>query len=139
MQNQPSMSSPELPLPLGPENSKKEQITNLPSPEVQSVKAELPGASDPTALASTTVPLQDLSAQAASQAIPIQQPAVNDGSHSTIDDVDVLQKEWVERAKAIVARTGQDPRIQSKELGKFKAEYVHKRFHKEVKTAEDAA
>ncbi len=52
-------------------------------------------------------------------------------------DADLIEKAWVEKAKAIVARTRQDPYAQSRELSKFKADYIKKRYNREVKLAEE--
>lgn len=139
-----SPQSPELPLPAmqgGEQTHSYTDTAPVPlTPEHQPGVMESPGSSpvappvvDDASGGGTT---PDPSALAALQ-IPPQTPAVDDSS--SVDDVDVIQKEWVERAKAIVNKTSQDPRLQSSELGKFKAEYVQKRFHKELKTTEDAA
>ncbi|HSX45108.1 MAG TPA: hypothetical protein VLF39_03320 [Candidatus Saccharimonadales bacterium] len=55
------------------------------------------------------------------------------------DDNDLIEKEWVERAKRIVESTKADPRVQNQEIGRYKAEYIKKRFNKDIKTATDSA
>ena len=52
------------------------------------------------------------------------------------DDVDLIEKEWVIKAKDIVARTRDDPNLQSKEMNKFKADYLKTRFSKDLKVSE---
>ena len=52
------------------------------------------------------------------------------------DDNDLIEKEWVSRAKEIVEKTKEDPYIQSQELTKFKADYMLKRYNKELKISE---
>jgi hypothetical protein len=52
------------------------------------------------------------------------------------DDADLIEKEWVVKAKQIVERTRDDPFTQSKELNKMKADYIHKRYNKQIKLAE---
>jgi hypothetical protein len=49
------------------------------------------------------------------------------------DDVDLIEKEWVDRAKAIVEATQDDPHKQKSEISKVKAEYIQKRFNKTIK------
>lgn len=49
------------------------------------------------------------------------------------DDNDLIEKEWVQKAKAIVAKTKEDPYTQNKEMSRYKADYVKKRFNKDVK------
>lgn len=53
------------------------------------------------------------------------------------DDGDLIEKEWVVRAKQIVDRTRQDPYQQTKELHKFKAEYMKKRYNKIIEPVEE--
>jgi len=52
------------------------------------------------------------------------------------DDTDLIEKEWVNKAKQIVEQTREDPYNQSKELTKFKAEYMQKRYNKALKLSE---
>ena len=47
-------------------------------------------------------------------------------------NVDVIEKEWVEKAKSIVAKTKDDPREQAVELTGMKREYIEKRFGKSL-------
>lgn len=49
------------------------------------------------------------------------------------DDVDVIEKEWVAKAKEIVARTKDDPSEQSNQLMYFRHDYMKKRYGKEIK------
>jgi hypothetical protein len=49
------------------------------------------------------------------------------------DDKDVIEPEWVHKAKAIVLTTSDDPYKQSEELTVFKADYMQKRYNKTVK------
>lgn len=49
------------------------------------------------------------------------------------DDTDLIEKEWVDKAKAIVDRTRNDPYKQSEELTMVKADYMKKRYNKTIK------
>lgn len=49
------------------------------------------------------------------------------------DDVDVIEKEWVDKAKQIVNQTKSDPHLQEKEVGKLQADYLAKRYNKTIK------
>jgi hypothetical protein len=49
------------------------------------------------------------------------------------DDVDVIEKIWVQKAKTIVNETKDDPRKQSTELSNMKRDYIKKRFNKDIK------
>lgn len=87
---------------------------------------------------------EPLSAVPASQATPTNplpvQPATGAGSgqmHTTSaysgDQADDLDREWIAKAKRIVEETKHDPYLQSKEIGKAKADYLRIRFNKHIK------
>lgn len=58
--------------------------------------------------------------------------ASSDDGHLIADDNDVIEKEWVDRAKKIIAATTNDPYVESQELSKLKASYMKKRFNKDL-------
>lgn len=58
------------------------------------------------------------------------------GSPLIADDGDLIEKEWVEKAKEIVNRTRQDPHKQNREINQFKADYLKKRYNKDIKLSE---
>lgn len=62
--------------------------------------------------------------------LPVSSPAI-------AEDNDLIEKAWVDKAKEIVSKTKNDPFVQNKELNRFKADYIKKRYNKEVKLAED--
>jgi hypothetical protein len=70
------------------------------------------------------------------QKIPVQtqssSPAISAGLPA--QDTDLIEKEWVLRAKSIVAQTQDDPYRQKKEMSKMKADYIKKRFNKTLPT-----
>ena len=73
---------------------------------------------------------------------PLQQtantPTTDDGTMPMIaDDADLIEKEWVLKAKEIVARTRHDPYEQNKQVESFKADYMKKRYNKDIKLTED--
>jgi hypothetical protein len=49
------------------------------------------------------------------------------------EDSDLIEKEWVQKAKAIVDQTRNDPYIQNREISKVKATYIKKRYNKDIK------
>ncbi len=82
-------------------------------------------------------------------AIPIPQPLPPIGSTTVqtdqasaqssalmADDADLIEKEWVVRAKAIVTQTKDDPHKQNQEMNKVKADYLKKRYNKDLKISE---
>lgn len=70
------------------------------------------------------------------QHAPIAPIAPVTGIPVSADDVDLIEKEWVEKAKEIVDRTQGDPYAQSKQLSQMKAEYIKKRYNRDLKVSE---
>lgn len=76
----------------------------------------------------SSVPPQDNSVASSSQAaVSIQVP--DDAS-----DADLIEKEWVIKAKDIVHHTQNNPHEQQNAMSKFKADYMKKRYNKDIKT-----
>jgi hypothetical protein len=51
------------------------------------------------------------------------------------DDNDLIEKEWVIKAKEIVEKTKHDPHLQNQEISKVKANYLKKRYNKDLKVS----
>lgn len=49
------------------------------------------------------------------------------------EDSDLIEKEWVDRAKQIVEHTREDPYEQQRALSEMKADYLKKRYNKDIK------
>lgn len=58
------------------------------------------------------------------------------GQQLIADDTDLIEKEWVIKAKAIVAHTKDDPYRQNEEMTKMKADYLKTRYNKDLKGSE---
>lgn len=74
--------------------------------------------------------------------VPAQQPVpttvtqndnLADSTPLTAADEDLIEMEWVHKAKKIVSETKTDPYLQEREVSKLQASYLHKRYGKEVK------
>lgn len=52
-------------------------------------------------------------------------------------DEDLIEKEWVEKAKKVIAETRHDPHLQEAEVSKLQADYLQKRYGKTVKLPSD--
>ncbi|MCA9313279.1 hypothetical protein H6801_02595 [Candidatus Nomurabacteria bacterium] len=90
--------------------------------------------------ASPVIPIQQSQqAQIASQqpvaAVNAPVVASSSGSVAIADDVDVIEKEWVDKAKSIVNQTKGDPYHQEKQVSELQADYLKKRYNKSVKLA----
>jgi len=53
------------------------------------------------------------------------------------DDKDLIEQEWVDKAKAIIEKTKEDPHLQNQELSEVKADYIKKRYNKDIDVAKD--
>jgi hypothetical protein len=72
---------------------------------------------------------------------PVHQPAQDNQAQPqvqmsaaplTADDNDLIEKEWVVRAKEIVSSTRQDPYQQNRSIMRLRADYLKKRYNKDV-------
>ncbi len=55
----------------------------------------------------------------------------------TADDGDLIEKEWVNKAKRIIEANREDPRSQSTELTLVKSDYLKQRYNKTIKLSEE--
>lgn len=69
--------------------------------------------------------------------LPQQQPVATDDNPLIAADDEVIEQDWVQKAKKIVAQTKGDPYNQEKEVGKLQADYIKKRYGKDIKLASD--
>lgn len=60
-----------------------------------------------------------------------------DDSPMIADDTDLIEKEWVEKAKQLVEQTKNDPYKQNQEINKIKATYIKKRYNKDIQISSD--
>lgn len=104
-----------------------------PRQEQMAVPTEKPGSSAPATGTlpapvplPTALPKADTTLDAPVVGAPTNGPAI-------ADDVDVIEKEWVQKAKTIVNQHKHDPYNQEKETSKLQADYLKKRYGKEVK------
>ncbi len=112
-------------MPISPEtapSTSQERSFETPSapgsPTIQPVLAVQP-----------TSPPANPAPQVVSQVSPVADPMM-------ADDVDVIEKEWVDKAKHIVNSTKTDPYQQEQEVSKLQADYLQKRYNKTIKLAE---
>jgi hypothetical protein len=58
------------------------------------------------------------------------------GSPVIAGDDDLIEKEWVDKAKKIVAETKDDPYRREEQVSKLQADYIKKRYGRELGAAE---
>lgn len=70
---------------------------------------------------------------------PVVQDDTDDSTTIPVDDTplianddDLIEKEWVDKAKKIISETKDDPFRREKEVGKLQIEYVKKRYGRHI-------
>ncbi len=140
---------PKLPAPhLSPEHAPSGQISNIesfplpPSPEAGLERAEKPmeqqGEAAPRA---ANVAPAVLPTPVVVPSVPT--PVTDDSSSQSNSDVplvaaddDLIEKEWVDKAKKIIAETKDDPHRREQEVGKLQTDYLKKRYGKDLGVTE---
>lgn len=69
-------------------------------------------------------------------AVPIQAPQDNTSAPLVADDADLIEKEWVDRAKKIIQDTRDDPAKREEQVSQLQKDYLKKRYGKEIGAAE---
>lgn len=130
----PQPMTPNSNLSYGPE-----VVPVAPTPEVQAGSAE--GANQnagmpvlPTVMTPPPTPLTDN--QAIAQVGQAQMPQIGK-TPGAADDVDVIEREWVDKAKYIVESTKDDPYMQDKQIEALKVDYMKKRYGRDIKLTQD--
>lgn len=64
---------------------------------------------------------------------PVAGQTTTDDTPLIADDVDVIEMEWVNKAKKIIKETRDDPHAQEEAVEQLQIEYLKKRYGKEIK------
>jgi len=115
-----------------------ESTTQRPNSSPESFAAgELkPIVTPPTAPQTTSVSANPLLLDNQTPPAPAPTSALGNNNPLVADDNDLIEKEWVTKAKEIVEKTKHDPHLETKEINLFRADYLKKRYNKELKVAE---
>jgi hypothetical protein len=76
--------------------------------------------------------------------LPTPVPVADDDAAKTLSDdnpavaadEDLIEKEWVDKAKKIISDTRDDPAAREKQVGQLQADYLKKRYGKELGAAD---
>ena len=110
--------------PSGEQLSQGFEVAQDNRPEVGAVQAEVAQIAMP-ALPTPVVTTDDSGA------------STDDASLLIADDVDLIEKEWVDKAKKILAETKDDPHRREREISKLQVEYIRKRYGRVIGDAGD--
>lgn len=136
-------------------NHAHEQSPDISAPEIQQADPTLPRITEETKYEKSSIEHEsvtaqptgvqaqqsddnnDLGQQTAPQSSdkPVNSPISTD-SPLIADDVDVIEKEWVDKAKKIIELTADDPYTQENEIEKLQIDYLYKRFGKKIKSSD---
>jgi hypothetical protein len=111
------------------QDQKQEKATEAPAaPAEQATKQP----AQPALPAVSDIPVADTPVIA----VPVQDSTTSGfpaADHSA-QDSERIEPIWVDKAKAIISQTREDPYMQKTEMSRVKAEYIQKRFNKQIKT-----
>lgn len=121
-------------LPRGPEapraphehGEELEHSVERPAPQEQRTGS---GAGDTPPPAMPVVPLPT----APQQVTPSTHVVHDDDMPAVAADEDLIEKEWVEKAKKVISETKHDPYSQEKAVRRLQADYLSKRYGKVIK------
>ncbi|MGB4956949.1 MAG: hypothetical protein WBO49_00690 [Candidatus Saccharimonas sp.] len=105
-----------------------EQMANGEKEQSREQQSEIGGArAEAVQVAMPTLPAPVLPAQ------PITQvPTSDDDTPVSAGDDDLIEKEWVDKAKKILAQTRDDPFTREREISKLQIEYIRRRYGREI-------
>jgi hypothetical protein len=68
------------------------------------------------------------------QPVVVPMPAIQrqDDNPTIAADDDLIEKEWVDKAKKIIAETRDNPYLREQEVSKLQADYLRKRYGREI-------
>ena len=128
--------SPQFERPINPAQGAVEGIASV------EATPSGPESSPSKQVAPTLNPLPISPDPALAVALPINDQTISVTSKKTTHDTqhgDRIEQQWVDRAKAIVAQTKDDPYKQKNEISQEKADYIQHRFNKVIKTNDNLA
>lgn len=123
--------SPELPSVSSPSTREKvgafssvEAITGVATERHEGVPAAEQAVAPPPIVLPAPMPLTDDAGTTAT-------PVVNDNPSVASDD-ELIEKEWVDKAKKVIAETKDDPYRREQEVSRLQADYLSKRYGREL-------
>lgn len=115
-----------------------ERIPVLPTPETGietgAERREQAAEAHAAAADAAGVPVMPLPTPAANETTDLTTPVVST-SPAVAEDVDVIEKEWVDKAKQIISSTKDDPYKRSAQVNELQRDYLKKRYGKDLGAA----
>ena len=120
--------------PVTPEQTPQTRVENQPGSNAERephVEAQPQAPVDPAALPALPSHLYAPSQAVAEPAAGVV--SVSSGNPAVANDNDLIEKEWIDKAKKIIEQTKDNPYEQEKEVSKLQADYIRTRYGKDVK------
>lgn len=122
------MDLPDIGSDLNPQpNSANPLSTQISFDATNQVANPVAGSASTNPLQQVAVPQQIVSAQQTSG-----QNTPQTSGPAIADDIDLIEKEWVVKAKEVVDKTKDNPYLQNKAISEMKADYIKKRYNKDL-------
>ena len=115
------------PLPASPEVGVER------NPELFEQRSE----STPAVAAQTVLPPPVVALPQPAAPAPAQPVAVSDDLPLVANDDDLIEREWVDKAKKIIVETKDDPYRREQEVGRLQADYLRKRYGRELGASQE--
>ena len=135
-ENSRGLNGPELaPVEVTPNG---ERIPVLPTPEsgietgAERVEQTAEASAAAADAATSSAPVMPLALPVA----PVPEPQPISDSPLVAADEDVIEKEWVDKAKKIILETKDDPYARSSRVNELQKDYLKKRYNKELGASE---
>lgn len=110
------------------ETGSSQSVEKGPTPSPENNPQRVQQASQ--AATSMALPGQDITVGASDDGA-VQAPSTDS---SAAADSDRIERQWIDKTKAVVAQTRDDPYEQKQAVSHVKADYIKKRFNKTIKT-----
>ena len=119
-------------------NPTPEQQPGVPMAEIPQVPENVVQAA-PTADIVAITPAQAADAVAAATAANVLSgmPIMPSANPLIAADIDVIEKEWVDKTEAIIAKTAGDPHAEEEAVEDLQIDYMKKRYGKDVQKSGD--
>ncbi len=124
--------APHIPEVQAPHTTEQQRTGERPALQEQAPHDPVGGAPPPMPvipLPPATSPVAQPTAQA--------QAIIDDSNPAIAADEDLIEKEWVEKAKKVISETKHDPYAQEQAVSRLQADYLNKRYGKVVKVPQE--
>lgn len=137
--NTPSQMSHETPVVLPEQYSEGQYMPSVEAPQIVENKEKAFEGNAPalTPAQQQQPQVQQLPTLQTPISGPVEPIAPTSNNPIAANDEDLIEKEWVDRAKSIIADTKDDPYAREKQMADLKADYIEKRYGRRIGKAQD--